>query len=247
MPARSAESLPAASNVVQRLLERAQLVARAPESSPYVYEKRAVTAVLDEDERVIKSTEKLYRVVMKGGLSFSRLLKVQGRELTDAELERENNREVAFRQKVTRIDLHKKARKKESLVTKELVDRFEFHVAKRETIAGRSTLVLTFKPRADASQETMEDKVFMHVYGTVWVDEEDAEMTKLDVSLRKPVSIGWFGSIGSLNKFHATMERSRMTDGVWLTQKSTFWILARKLFTAIRTKTIEESSGFRTE
>ena len=243
----SAESLPAASNVVQRLLDRVQLIAGAQQTSPYIYEKRSVTSELDEKERVLKSTEKLYRVEMTGGLAFSRLIKVQGRELTEQELEMENKRETAFRQKVTRIDLTKKAKKKEGLVTRELVDRFEFQITKRELIEDRPTLVMVFKPRNGAPVESMEDKVFMHVIGTVWVDEEDAEMTRLDVSLGKPVSLGWFGAIGSLNKFQATVDRSRMPDGVWVTRKSTFRVLARKLVSWIRTKTTEESSGFRKE
>jgi hypothetical protein len=77
------------------------------------------------------------------------------------------------------------------------------------------------------------------------VDEQEAEVTKLDASVRGPVPLGWFGAVGSLNKFQATIERSRMPDGVWVNRKSSFWIVARKLLSAIRTRTVEESSGFR--
>jgi len=243
----SAESLPVASNVVQRLLDRADRVAKDTGGSAYIYDKRSVTAELDEKEQVVNSTEKLYRVLLSGGRTFSRLVKIEGRELTESELAKEDKREAAFRQKVTRIDPQQKTKKKESLVTKELMDRFEFQVIARELIAERPTLKLTFKPRPDAPAKSIEDKVFTSISGTVWVDEEDAEATRLDVSLHQPVSLGWFGAIGSLSKFQATMERSRMPDGVWVTHKSTFRILARKLVSSIRTKTTEESSGFRTE
>lgn len=243
----AAEPLPAASNLLQRVVERAQTVARAGGTNHYAYDKRSVTEELDEDERVTKSTEKLYRVELIGGLPFPRLVKVQGRELSAKELEKENQRETAFRQRVTRVDMGKKAKRKEGLATPELVDRFDFRVTKREVVEGRPTLVMTFAPRAGTPVKTMEDKIFQKVFGTVWVDEQEAEMTKLDASVRGPVPLGWFGAVGSLHKFQATIERSRMPDGVWVNRKSSFWIVARKLLSTIRTRTVEGSSGFRRE
>lgn len=243
----AAEPLPAASNLLQRVVERAQTVARAGGTNHYAYDKRSVTEELDEDERVTKSTEKLYRVELIGGLPFPRLVKVQGRELSAKELEKENQRETAFRQRVTRVDMGKKAKRKEGLATPELVDRFDFRVTKREVVEGRPTLVMTFAPRAGTPVKTMEDKIFQKVFGTVWVDEQEAEMTKLDASVRGPVPLGWFGAVGSLHKFQATIERSRMPDGVWVNRKSSFWIVARKLLSTIRTRTVEGASGFRRE
>ena len=245
--AAAAEPLPSASNLLHRVVERAQTVARAGATNHYAYDKRSVTEELDEDERVTKSTEKLYRVELIGGLPFPRLVKVQGRELSAKELEKENQRETAFRQRVTRVDMGKKAKRKEGLATPELVDRFDFRVTKREVVEGRPTLVMTFAPRAGTPVKTMEDKVFQKVFGTVWVDEQEAEMTKLDASVRGPVPLGWFGAVGSLHKFQATIERSRMPDGVWVNRKSSFWIVARKLLSTIRTRTVEGSSGFRRE
>lgn len=246
-PTQAAENLPAASNLVQRVVARAQLVARAAQTNHYLYEKRTVTAELDDKKRVIKSTEKLYAVVLIGGLPFSRLVKVQGHDLSAQELAKQNEREVAFRQRVTRVDLHRKTKRKEGLATRELVDRFEFKVKKREVIEGRPTLVVTFTPRPGAPEKSMEDKVFKHVFGTVWVDEEEAELTKVDASVRGPVPLGWFGAVGSLHEFQATVERSRMPNGVWMNRQSKFWVVARKLLSTIRTKTTEESSGFRQE
>jgi len=245
--ARGADNLPAAPDVIRRLVERAQFVARAEQTNHYTYEKRSVTVELDEKDRVTKSTEKLYKVVLINGLPFPRLIKVQGRALTAKELERENQRETAFRQRVMRVDMNRKAKRKEGLATQELVDRFEFKVAKREVIDGRPTLAVTFTPKQGGAEKTIEDKVFQNVFGTVWVDEHEAEVTKLEASVRGPIPLGWFGAVGSLNKFQALLERSRMPDGVWVNRKSSFSIVARKLFSAMRSKTIEESTGFRKE
>jgi hypothetical protein len=245
--ARAAVPLPTASNLVERIIDRAQVVARAPQTNRYTYEKRSLNAELDEKDRVIKSTEKLYKVLLIGGLPFPRLVKVQGRDLTAQELEKQNERENAFRQRVTRVDLQRKAKRKEGVVTRELVDRFDFKVTKREVVDGRKTLVLTFAGRPGGSEKTIEDKVYKHVFGTVWVDEEEAEVVKFDAAVHGPIPLGWFGAIGSLNKFQATMERMRMPDGVWVNRKSTFLLVARKLFSTMRYKTTEESSRFARE
>lgn len=243
----AAEPLPAASNLLQRVVERAQLVARAGQTNHYAYEKHTVTAELDEQERITKSTEKYHQVKLIGGLPFTRLVKVQGRELTAKELEKQNERETAFRQRITRVDLQKKAKRKEGLAMFELVDRFDFQVTKRDIIEDRPTLVVTFTARPGAPEKSMEDKVFQQVSGTVWVDEEEAEITKLEARVRGPVSLGLFGAVGSLNKFQATIERSRMPDGVWVNRKSTFWIVVRKFLSTVRSKTTEQVSGFRKE
>ncbi len=242
---RAAHDLPSPDDVLARVIQRAQRVAQAAEPSPYVYEKRSITAELDEQDRVIKSTEKVYQVVMVGGLPFPRLVKVQGRELTPEELEKQNEREMAFRQRVTRVDFKRKAKRREALATKDLIDRFHFEVLKRDRLNGRSALMLAFTPRAAAPEKTMEDKVFNRVFGTVWVDEEEAEIAKLEAQVRGPVPLGWFGAVGSLHKFLATLERARMPDGIWVNQNSSFSIVARKVFSAVRLRTTEQSSGFR--
>jgi outer membrane protein assembly factor BamB len=172
------------------------------------------------------------------------LVKVQGRDLTPAELERQNEREMAFRQRVTRVDFKRKARRREALATPELIDRFNFKVTGRESVEGRPTLVLTFHPKGNP-EKTIEDKVLNHLTGVLWVDEQEAELAKLDAVVRGPVSVGWFGAVGSLHRLAAKLERSRMPDGVWVNRSSSFSVAARKLFSAIRTQTSEHSSGFR--
>ncbi len=243
----AAADLPLASEVVQRVLERAQLVAAAGPTNYYRYEKRAVVSELDDKGRALKSIEKVYDVILIGGLPFPRLVKVQGRALSAKQLERENQREMAFRQAATQVDLEMKAKRQEGLATKDLVDRFDFQIANREIVAGRPTLVVTFVPRPHALANTIQDKILGKVSGTLWVDEHEAEVTKLDASVRGPIPLGWFGAVGSLQQFQASVERTRLADGIWVNRRSHFLIVARKLFSTVRSKTMEESSGFRRE
>jgi hypothetical protein len=245
---RAASDFPAASNVIHHVIQRAQQVAESGEEARYTYDKRALLEELDADGRVTKSIEKLYKVVLIGGLPFPKLVKVQGRDLSPAELEKQNKREEKFRQKITQVDVKEKARKKEAWISKELVDKFDFTVTKRESVEGRPTLVLVFVPTAAVtSSKSMEDKVLGRVVGTIWIDEQDFEIAKVETKLRGSLSLGWLGMIGSLSKFDMTLIRQRMPDGAWVNVKQTMWVVARKLFESIRFKNLEESSGFAKE
>jgi hypothetical protein len=241
----AAEPLPAASNVMHRLVQRAQQVAAADESKHYAYEKHSITEQLDGDGDAVKKTEKLYHVVLIGGVPFQRLVKIHGRDLTAKEIEKENQRETAFREKLSGVDLKKKSTHKEGLVTDDLIGRFDFHVIKRETLHGRSTLQLAFKAKPGLPEKSLQDKLLKRFTGKLWVDEQDYEVVKLDSNMLGPVNIGWLGAVGALQQCDLALERHRLQDGVWVNTRSTFMILGRKLFTPMRYKTIEESSNFR--
>lgn len=241
--AHAADDLPRAEDVVERVLARARFVAQE-QTNGYAYDKRTVVSELDAQGRARKKTEKLHRVTLIGGLPFTRLVKVQGRDLTPQELEKENQREIAFRRKMTSVDLDKKAARKEPLATPELMGRFDFRVMKREWMEGRPVLAVSFEAKPTAPDKTIEDRVYKRVAGTVWVDEADSELVKIDARLREAIPLGWFGAIGSLNQFHAVIERIRMPDGAWMNRRSSFHIVARKLLAAMRMQVTEESTGF---
>ena len=242
-----AADLPPAADIIARVMKRAELVAQETPTNHYVYDKRTITGEMDENGAVTKSTEKLYKVELAGGLPLPRLVKITGRDLTAKELEKENEREAAFRQRVTQVDVKNKVKNKEALATPDLVKRFDFTVIKREWIDGRPTLVATFKPRPASADASIEDRVYQKLFGTIWVDEREAEITRIDAQLNEPVPVGWFGAIGSLNQFQGTVERARLPDGVWVNRKTMFTVKARKVFLAMHSKTIAESSGFRLE
>lgn len=242
---RGAEPLPAASNVLHRLVQRANQLAASDDSQHYTYEKRSLTQELNGEGEPAKTTEKLYHVVLIGGVPFQRLVKIHGRELTPSEIEKENQRETAFRQKLSGVDLKKKSAHKEGLVTPELISRFEFRVVKRESLHGRSALLLLFKAKPGNPEKSLQDKLLNRFSGKLWVDEHEYEVVKLDSNMLGPVNIGWLGAAGALQQCDLALERQRLPDGVWVNTSSRFIILGRKLFTPMRFKTTEESSNFR--
>jgi hypothetical protein len=243
---RAAEQLPGASEVTQRMIERSQAVARAAQGPQYTYKKRALRESLDAAGRSLTSEEKIYQVTLIAGLPFKRLVKIQGRELSREDSKREEAREEKFRQNFIAADPKTLAARKEGLVTPELLGRYQFAVEKRVVLSNRPTLVLTFKPKEGTpSSRTVQDKLLNRMAGTVWIDEGDADIARLEVSLAASASVGWFGLLGSLSRCDISLERQRMPDGVWINFKQVLLIQGRELTAALRFRTTDESSGFR--
>jgi hypothetical protein len=240
--------LPSGSNLIYRLMERGDKTAKVDETNHYTYTKRSFVEELDDKGKVTKSLEKIYKVMLIGGLPFPRLVKIQGRDLSPAELEKQNKKEEDFRKKVTHVDVKKKAEKKESWADREMVEKFDFKVLRRELLDGRSTFVVTFTPRGAAGTgKNIEERVLNCITGTVWIDEADDEMAKLETKLRGTLSLGWFSMFGSLTRLDIILARARMPDGVWVNTRNSFTLVGRKLFETMRFRTLEESSGFKRE
>jgi len=243
---RAADALPAASEVTRRMIERAQAVARAEQGPQYTYEKRSLLERLDANGQPVSSEEKIYQVTLISGFPFNRLVKIQGRKLSAEELRREDAREERFRQRFISADRKKLVAQKEALVTPELLDRYQFTVKERVVLSNRPTLVLTFTPKeANLPSGTAQDKLLNGMAGTIWIDEGDADTARLMVNLVEPVSLGWFGWLGSLTRCELSLERQRMPDGVWINTKQALLIQCRKLMATLRFRTTEESRGFR--
>ena len=243
---RVAEPLPAASEVTRRMLERSKAVAQADQSPQYTYEKRSLLEHLDSAGHAFKTEEKIYQVTLINGFPFNRLVKVPGRELSAEELKREDAREEKFRQRFGAADEKKMLARKEPMVTPELLDRYQFVVKERVVLSNRPTLVLTFKPKAgDLPSKAVQDKLLNRMGGTLWIDEGDGDTARLAVNLVEPVSLGWFGWLGSLTRCELTLDRQRMPDGVWVNTTQALFIQCRKLATTLRFRTTEESRGLR--
>jgi hypothetical protein len=242
------QALPSARDVVSSMLERSAKVAAAEEPQVWAYEKVSVTDQLGGDGKVTSTVEKLHYVKVYRGVPFSRLVKIQGKPLSPAELRKEDKREAEFRQRISGRDPEQVARRKEPLIMKELVDRYQFHVKKREMINGRPTLEVVFAVNPEKQVEkNLQDRILNRLAGTVWVDEASSEVARLSVSLTKGLSVGLLGILGALTECRFDLTRKPMPDGTWLPSSQETRITARKLTTPVHFRVREESSNFRAE
>ena len=237
---------PDAATLIQRVIQRAEEVARAGEEGKYCYEKSTVEEELDASGKTIKTTEEIYEVIPIQGIPFSRLVKTQGRGLTEKEIREQNRKEEQFRKEVAQQHPNQSSTTNTDWLDKNLVNRFVFQIEGRESLHNRPVLIMSFHPKANrGSEKTVADKVLNRLAGKVWVDEQESEIAQLKVGLTADLSLGWFGLVGSLKQFDLTLERTRLPDGVWMDRHQTLVLYGRKLFSAMRYRAMEESSKFR--
>ena len=245
-PCLAAERLPSASEVIRRMIERAQAVAMDELGTHYAYEKRSLLAHLDAAGQIFKSEEKFYEVTLVAGFPFNRLVRIRGRELTSEELQREQRKEERFQQRFTSHNVTNMATRKEAWVTPQLLERYDFVVKERVVMNDRPALVLTFKPKkGKLPEKAVTDNILNRMAGTLWLDEQEAEAVKLAVNLTDSISLGWFGMLGSLSRFDLSVERMRMPEGVWVNARQILQIQYRKLTSTQRFRSTEESSEFK--
>lgn len=239
-------ALPDASQVMQRVVQRAEDESGTPRANDYVFEKRIVNEELDDTGTPTKSTAQTFEVIPIQGIPFSRLVKIQNRDLTAEETEAQKRKELEFRQKVARRAAEPMSRRKKNWLDTRVLDRFNFKVEGRDTFQNRAVLILSFHPKTNRDPEkTITDKVLNRLAGTLWVDEADAEVAKLKVNLTEDLSLGWFGAVGSLKQFDLELQRERLPEGVWVTRKQLVVLCGRKIFSSMAHRTLEESSKFR--
>jgi hypothetical protein len=241
----AAEALPPASEVTRRMLQHSQALAESEDCPQYTYEKRTLLEQLDGAGRAITTEEKIHQVRLVRGLPFNRLVRIQGRKLTAEESKREDAKEERFQQQFVSTDRRKLAARKQALVTPELLARYQFAVKQRVVLSNRPTLVVTFKPRdEDMPERSVEDKILNRLTGTLWIDEAEADTARVQAYLVESVAVGWLGWLGSLTRCELSLTRQRMPDGIWINDRMTLFIQARKLITSERYRLTEESREF---
>jgi hypothetical protein len=233
--------------LMKRIMDRSAAVAAATNAPTWAYDKRTVMEKLDGDAKVEERTEKLYRVQIIRGVPFSRLVKVEGRELTDAELKKEDQREAAFQKRLSGRDPKKAVAQREALITQELVDRYQYQALRREAIHGRQTVVVSFEAKPGKSDDSIQDRVLNRLAGTIWVDEATADVARLEVHLTKGFSMGIFGVLGSIKDCRMDLASTPMPDGTWLPEKTNLSLSARMLLSGVRFQMEETSSNYALE
>jgi len=243
----AAAPLPSGDQLILRMMVRSAALAAATNAPAWAYDKRTLTEKLDGDAKVEERTEKLYRVRIIRGVPFSRLVGVAGRELNAAEIQKENEREAAFQKRLSGRDPKKAVNRREAFVTKDVLERFEYQVLRRETVQGRPTVVVSFAPKSGPDGGGIQDGLFSRLAGMVWVDEATGDVARLQVRLTSGFSLGMLGMLGAVKECRMNLESKPMTDGTWLPEKTTLSLSARMFLSNVRFQMEESSTNYTLE
>lgn len=238
---RAAAALTAA-DVVQKAVARGQQDQQGTVPD-FTYRKLTLTEELDNAGKVKERCEKVYEVAYRGGLSHASLLQVNGRPPSEADLKQQSDNEINLRQ-LTGEAKSAKGDNRENFLTAELAARFDFKLLGQTNLNGRTAYAISFQPKNPLPPvHRLVDRLLNQISGTLWIDADEFEVARAEVSLRSEVNL-LGGIVGSLKKLTYTLERTRIADGVWFSTLSRGEFQGRKLLDPTHIKTKSQSVHF---
>ncbi|MCU1284509.1 MAG: hypothetical protein JWO13_859 [Acidobacteriales bacterium] len=161
-------------------------------------------------------------VETKDGI-VARLITVNGRPLTAEERAVDDQRLATFAtnpddQKRKRED-QKKDQDKSMALVRALPDALLYEYAGIDVIDGRQTVRLNFKPNPSFKTTTRETIAFRATEGTMWIDQQEQRILRLDATLTHDIKIGW-GILGHIDKGGKLfLQQQYLAPGKWRINK----------------------------
>ncbi|MDB6067414.1 MAG: hypothetical protein JWR26_3622 [Pedosphaera sp.] len=240
----TAETPLSADQIVQKAVQRSEAAKTHEKRPDYRYTKHTITDELDPNGRLKDRKEKLYEVLVASGLSYIKLVQANGQSLSPAELKKQQDRELADRQKMTDSKPDKTGDDRENFLTADIVSRYKFTILGQKTFNDRTTYLVAFEPKGgNLPVHKLTDRFLNHVAGTVWIDAQEYEVARVEAHLTAEVSL-WGGMIGTLRQCNYTLERTRLADGSWFNSFSHGLFEGRKLLEPMLVRTRSESTNF---
>jgi hypothetical protein len=232
---------PTAEQIMARAIKRAEWSEKEGLAQAYTYLRKTIVEEYSSKGQLRERKEKLFQVVPFKGGTYSRLLLINGKPLSEAELRGEADRE---KEALANLAKGKKSKRDVSL-NEELVRRFTYELLGTEEVDGRPAYSLAFRPaRGARDSDDLVDKILSRTGGVLWVDTEDYEIARIDLRLLEKVSIGWGGMLASVQTLNLSVDRVRLNDGVWLVNRTEGSLEGRQFLTRRSFRNVEISSDF---
>jgi hypothetical protein len=184
---------------------RANLARSQREQNRFAYRERRTELHTNPFGRLGSGGTVVYEVTPTegGNIILRKLVERDGKPVADGQ--------------VQKTDLTQRAeRRSKKSGLEDSVEMLEFALNRRENVRGRSTIVVTFKPKLNAQPETSEGKIAKLFAGSVWVDEERREVVRIEATAIDDISIG-LGLVARLNEgTRATLTREPIDGSIWL-------------------------------
>jgi len=223
----------------------------------YTFTERRIEQRFDAKGRVKKLTREVCEVYPSAlpGHAYRKLVERNGRTLSAEELaeqDREHEKKLAKRLKggeaaeAKRRKRQAERRRREEEIIGELFRIYDIAIAGRETIEGRSTILVTFQPRPGVKPTNRTGKVLQKFAGRAWIDEEDRQVVRAEAELLDTFSYG-LGVLARLYKgATASFLRRKVNGEVWLPAEARFTGRGRLLLVkGLRIDSLSEYSEYK--
>jgi len=186
---------------------------RAKHKDDYLFQRRVQKREIEADGKIKSQTILTLRRDPWDDQLVTRVIAKEDKPLPPGEVARQ---EEKLRKLV--IDMRKsppKLRVEEETWMTEMPDALDFRKAGKELRHGRLVEIFDFTPHPGYKAKQSRARAFEKTRGKVWVDQQDKEISKMQVEVFDTINIG-FGVLGKVEKgTHFEMERKKWDVGIW--------------------------------
>jgi hypothetical protein len=215
----------------------------------YTYIEHEEEQRLDGSGNVKKTETRTREVLEVYGEPVERLIAKGDRPLSDDEaskeeekiqkvMEKRKNESESDRRK--RLEKEEREQQDDRKFVLEIADAFTFRLIGSEELDGRDTWVLQGEPRPGYEPKDRDARILSKFKGRVWIDKQEAQWAKIDITAIDTISLGWF--LARIHKgSHIVAEQTKINDEVWLPKHLAVQVDARLVLLKSVNENIDET------
>ena len=196
----------------------------------YTYRETTQTDEVDKAGRVKKSSSEEHELFFVNGHRIRRLTKKDGKTLRAGDEKDEQNRVKRLAEKYAAGPKGNGGRRRDSDVSvsiRSLLEVMRITNPRRVTINGRDTIAYDFTGDRKAKASGMSQNIARKLTGTVWIDERDRQVARLEARFDDNFRIAG-GLFVNVQKGTAiTAEQTPVGGGLWMPSNSEMHLAAR--------------------
>jgi hypothetical protein len=196
----------------------------------YTYSVSQEIQEIDAKGQVTKTETEEAEVFFVNGHEISRLVKKNGKPLTDEEQKKETKHVTKLAEKAEKTPPDQPLEGHVITVSvSRLLGIMDVRNERRESYRGRAAIVFDFVGRKDAKTHGLAEDISKKLQGTIWIDEADRQIAHCDANFDDNFRVagGLIGSIEKGSSFH--FDQAPVNGEIWLPTGSEFFIQARVL------------------
>lgn len=205
--------LPAIPQLMHEVEEHQKALEKVIEN--YTYTSLQTTQDLDANGQVKKTETTEQEVFFVHGRHIARLVKKDGKPLGDHDQQKETERITKEVENAEKPEPEQPKEDQEINVSR-ILEIIDVRNPRRENYRGRPTIVFDAMGRKDAKTHGLGEEAFKKLQGTVWIDEADRQIARIDASFSDNFHIagGLVANVEKGSRF--SFDQAPVNGEIWL-------------------------------
>ena len=206
-------TLPDIHQLMQEVHEHQKQLEKVREN--YTYSDSQVVQEIDSKGQVSKTESREIEVFFVHGHLIGRLVKKDGKPLTDEEQKKVTERVTQAVENAEKPE-PEQHKNNQSISLLHMLDIMDVRNPRRESFRGRQTLVYDVVGRKDAKTHDLSEDLSKKLQGTIWVDEADRQVARLEAVFNDNFHIGG-GLVANVQKgSRFSFDQAPVNGEIWL-------------------------------